>query len=84
MLNPYNLGEGEIRSYLLELRGEVTWAPGADFGDFDSVVFRAAPAALEAPKVEVVVDESALPQLLDENAPAPSGRKKRGRQPTAT
>jgi hypothetical protein len=84
VLNPYNLGEGEIRSYLLELRGEVTWAPGADFGDFDSVVFRAAPAALEAPKVEVVVDESALPQLLDENAPAPSGRKKRGRQPTAT
>ena len=69
MLKPYNLSEGEIRSYLLDLRNEVSWNPGADFGDFESVVFRAGPSAPQTPKVEVVVDESALPKFLDDGAP---------------
>ena len=79
VLSPYDLSEGEIRSYLLDLRNEVSWDPGADFGDFDSVVFRAAPSAPQTPKVEVVVDESALPKFLDESSGA-SKRPRRGRR----
>jgi hypothetical protein len=80
VLKPYSLSEGEIRNYLLDLRGEVSWDPGADFGDFDSVVFRAAPSVPQTPRVEIVVDESALPRFLDDSAPTPSGGKRRGKR----
>ncbi|MDG6950067.1 MAG: PKD domain-containing protein, partial [Nitrososphaerota archaeon] len=80
VLKPYNLGEGEIRNYLLDLRAEISWDPGADFGDFDSVVFRATPSAPETSRLEVVVDESALPKFLDENTPPHRGSKSRGKR----
>ncbi len=83
VLKPYNLSEGEIRNYLLDLRGEVSWDPGADFGDFDNVVFRAPPSTPEARWAEVVLDESAIPKFLDDNAPARPGGKKRGKRASA-
>ena len=83
-LNPYNLSEGEIRNYLLDLRGEVSWDPGADFGDFDSVVFRATPSSPQTPRVEVVVDKNALPKFLDDNPPVRLDSKKRGKRCSTT
>jgi hypothetical protein len=83
VLKPYNLSEGEIRNYLLDLRAEIAWDSGADFGDFDSVVFRAMPLALQTPQVEVVVDESALPKFLDDNTPAPPSGKRRRKRSSA-
>ncbi len=80
VLTPYNLSEGEIRNYLLDLRTEISWDPEADFGDFDTVVFRAMPSAPQTPTVEVVVDESVLPRFLDDSSPASPGSRKRGKR----
>ncbi len=80
VLTPYNLSEGEIRNFLLDLRGEVSWDPGADFGDFNSVVFRAAPSVPETPRTEVVVDESVIPKFLDDTAPPPLRGKRQGKR----
>ncbi len=81
VLKPYNLGEGEIRNYLLDMRTEIAWDPGADFGDFDSVVFRAMPSTPPTPRVEVEVDESALPKFLNKDAPTqPLGSKRHGKR----
>ncbi len=84
VLKPYNLSEGEIRNYLLDLRGEIAWDPGADFGDFGNVVFRAMPSIPAASSVGIVVDESVLPRFLDDNAPPSLGSKKRGKRSPTT
>ena len=83
-LSPYNLSEGEIRNYLLDLRGEIAWDPGADFEDFEGVVFRAAPSVPEKPRMDVVVDESALPKFLDDSPPpSPYGKRQGKRFPAS-
>ena len=83
-LSPYNLSEGEIRNYLLDLRGEIAWDPGADFEDFEGVVFRAVPSVPEKPRMDVVVDESALPKFLDDSPPPSPYGKRQGKRFPAT
>nr|WP_276977963.1 hypothetical protein [Ferrimicrobium acidiphilum] len=82
VLKPYNLSEGEVRNYLLDLRSEVSWDPGADFGNFNNVVFRAMPSAPQPLKVEVMMDESALPGFLDKSPPPKPESKGRGKRTT--
>ena len=82
-LAPYALKEGEIITYLHNLRteGSITWDEGSDFGNFNNVVFRSVPTAPQAPMADVVVDETALPGFLEDmGEPSHLVRRKRGRR----
>ncbi|MDG7029823.1 MAG: hypothetical protein JRN38_06200, partial [Nitrososphaerota archaeon] len=84
VLRPYGLKEGEITTFLHNLRteGEITWDADADFANFDDVVFRVVPTPPTFSRSEVIVDESAIPRLMEEPRKSGYNNRRRSDEPT--
>ena len=81
-LKPYGLKEGEITTFLHNLRteGDITWDAEADFSDLDSVVFRAVVAPPVSTAQGITLDESAISDFVRDTDAVKTGpsQKRRG------